>query len=155
MDVWQELPTMTLAVLMEKKAYTVLMVDDSDDDRFFLRRALDGFPRLYLIHELHDGEQAIHYLSGKSTFADRHKYPLPDLMLLDLKMPRKTGFEVLEWLRKHPVPGLTVIVLSGSHLGQDIGSSIEMGAHGFWTKTASIEKLHIIIQGIEELLDKR
>jgi CheY-like chemotaxis protein len=147
--------TTTPMGFMDKKIFTVLMVDDSDDDRFFLRLALEGFPRLRLIHELHDGEQAILYLSGTGPFADRHKHPLPDLMLLDLKMPRKTGFEVLAWLRNHPLPTLTVIVLSGSHLGDDIGASIALGAHGFWTKTAVGEKLRTILQEIEEILDNR
>jgi CheY-like chemotaxis protein len=115
---------------MGKNKHTVLIVDDSDDDRFFLRQVLQRFPRFILIGEVRDGEDAIAYLSGEAKFADRRKFPLPDLMLLDLKMPRKTGFEVLQWLRAQSFPGLTVVVLSSSPLAEDVGASLALGAHG-------------------------
>jgi CheY-like chemotaxis protein len=140
---------------MDKTAYSVLVVDDSEPDRFILRRTLQRFPKFKLIAEVEDGEEAIGYLSGKAPFDDRHKNPLPDLMLLDLKMPRKSGFDVLHWLRGHPLPSLTVIILSSSPLAEDIGASLALGAHGYWTKAAAGERQVKIIQEIEELLDKR
>ena len=70
----------------------VLVVDDSENDRFFIRRAIERFPRFQIVGELTDGEEAVEYLSGRGLFADRRKHPIPDLMVLDLKMPRRTGF---------------------------------------------------------------
>ena len=135
--------------------YTVLIVDDSEDDRFFIRTILGRFPRFKIIGEVCDGEEAIAYISGRQEFADREKYPLPDLMLLDIKMPRKTGFEVLQWMSAQSLPNLTVIVLSSSSLAQDIGASLALGAHGFWTKTAEVEKQNMIVQEIKVILDNR
>jgi CheY-like chemotaxis protein len=140
---------------MDKKAYTVLIVDDSDDDRFFLRGVLQHFPRFTVVGEVADGEEAMAYLCGLAAYGERGKFPLPDLMLLDLKMPRKNGFEVLEWLRSKSFPAMTVIVLSGSPLAEDIGASLALGAHGFWTKTAIGEKQNAIIEEIEAILDRR
>lgn len=135
--------------------YGVLIVDDSDDDRFFLRNAVDRLPRFTVAGEVRDGDEAIAYLAGQGEFGDRAKHPLPDLMLLDLKMPRKTGFDVLRWLRTQSFPRLTVVVLSGSPLHEDVGASLALGAHGYWTKTAELPRQKLIAEEIEELLDRR
>jgi CheY-like chemotaxis protein len=92
---------------------------------------------------------------GKGKFSQRKTYPLPDLMLLDLKMPRMNGYEVLRWLGSQSFPGLTVIVLSGSALQEDVHTSLALGAHGYWTKTAQPEKQRLIAIEIEALLDGR
>jgi CheY-like chemotaxis protein len=138
-----------------KKTYSVVLVDDSEDDRFFLKKAIEQFPRFQLLHELCDGQEAVAYLTGKGEFSQRKKYPLPDLMLLDLKMPRMNGYEVLRWLGAQSFPALTVIVLSGSDLQEDVHTSLSLGAHGYWTKTAQPEKQRKIALEIEALLDGR
>jgi len=138
-----------------RQVYTVLLADDSEDDRFFLRKVIGRFPRFRVIGEATDGEETVAYLSGKSVFANRHTYPFPDLLLLDLKMPRKTGFEVLHWLRVQSFHSLTVVVLSSSPLQTDIDASLALGAHGYWTKTAHLETQNLIAQEIETLLDER
>jgi len=138
----------------QNNAYTILIADDSDDDRFFLRKAIERFPRFKIIGEVTDGQEAISYLSGQADFADRRKYPLPDLLLLDLKMPRKNGFEVLQWLRTQSFPALLVVVLSGSSLPTDVEASLALGARGYWTKTAQPPRQNIIAKEIEALLDK-
>jgi CheY-like chemotaxis protein len=143
----------TGAINMQR--YGVLIVDDSDDDRFFLRNVVDRLPRFSVAGEVRDGDEAIAYLTGQGGFGDRAKHPVPDLMLLDLKMPRKTGFEVLRWLRVQSFPNLTVVVLSGSPLQEDVGASLALGAHGYWTKTADLPRQNLIAQEIEALLDKR
>src|SRR5258706_11960340 len=104
---------------MEAKICKILLVDDSEDDRFLLRRALLGNPRFSVVAEVSDGEEAITYLSGEGSYAERDKCPFPDLMLLDLKMPRKNGYEVLEWLQTQSFDDLAVVVLSGSVLPED------------------------------------
>ena len=138
-----------------KRSYTVLVVDDSKDDRFFIREVINRFPRFSIVGEARDGEEAISYLSGFGAFAEREKYPLPDLVLLDLKMPKRDGFDVLKWLRTKSFPEMTVIVLSTSALGEDIGASLALGAHGYWTKVVGVEKQNTIVGEIESLLDKR
>jgi len=138
-----------------KRVYTVLIADDSDDDRFILRKAIGRFARFVIVGEVTDGQDTIAYLSGQTIFEDRRRYPVPDLLLLDLKMPRKNGFDVLKWLRTQSFPSLTVVVLSGSPLPTDIEASLALGAHGYWTKTAQPTQQNLIASEIEALLDKR
>jgi CheY-like chemotaxis protein len=138
-----------------QNTYGVLVVDDSEDDRFFLRKAVAQFPRFKILHELTDGTDVVAYLTGKGQYGDRKTYPLPDLILLDLKMPYMTGYEVLRWLRSQSFPSITIIVLSGSVLQQDVEASLAMGAHGYWSKTANAEKQRLIATEIEALLDRR
>src|SRR3954464_4141460 len=81
-------------------ARKLLIVDDSEDDRFFLERELKkALPRCSIVGIVYDGEAAIDYLSGARRFADRSIFPLPDVIVLDLKMPRVNGYDVLRWLR--------------------------------------------------------
>jgi CheY-like chemotaxis protein len=138
----------------DMKTLNVLIVDDSDDGRLVLRDNLNHVPRFIVVGELCDGEDAIAYLSGQTIFADRQKYPFPDLMLLDLNLPRKSGFDVLRWLRTQPFTSLVTIVVSGSTLEIDAAASFALGAHGFWTKMPRAEKHKSIAQEIEELFYK-
>jgi len=138
-----------------QKTYSVLVVDDSEDDRLFLRRAVAQFPRFKIVHELEDGVDAVAYLQAEGPYHDRRRYPLPDLVLLDLKMPLMTGYDVLRWLQSQCFPSIMVLVLSGSDLQQDVDISLALGAHGYWTKTASPEKQRLIALEIEALLDSR
>src|SRR5689334_5646259 len=97
-----------------KDVYYVLIADDSEADRFLMKTALRQASCLQIIAEVSDGTDAIAYLRGHAEFSDRQKFPLPDLLLLDLKMPLQDGFEVLEWLNEQPCQGLTVVVLTDS-----------------------------------------
>jgi|SRR6266850_2319442 len=119
---------------MPAKKYKVLIVDDSDDDRFLLKRALHKSLCCEVIGCAEDGQKAIDYLCGSGLYADRQRFPLPDLMLLDLKMPRVNGFEVLNWLRERTGPILKVIVLSSSFLPEDIARTLSMGADHYMVK---------------------
>ena len=139
---------------MEKKTYSVLLVDDSDDDRWFMRRALSGNPRFAVAGEARDGEVAIAYLSGNGIYSDRDKHPFPDVVLLDLKMPRVTGHEVLSWLQTQSFKGLFVAVLSGSILPEDIARSMALGAHAHFKKNAMEEERATMIRTLEDLLDR-
>ena len=91
---------MAKALKTSQSDYSVLLADDSDDDRALMREALRHFPRLSLDGEAGDGAEVISLLSRICADADRGGNPAPDLLLLDLKMPRKNGYEVLEWLQK-------------------------------------------------------
>ncbi|HEX3800046.1 MAG TPA: response regulator [Verrucomicrobiae bacterium] len=138
-----------------KKKYSVLLVDDSDDDRLFMRRVLDENPRFVIIGEVVDGEEAIEYLRGENRFCDREKYPFPDVVLLDLKMPRVTGHEVLGWLQTQTFDDLFVAVVSGSYLPNDIEKSLELGAHVHYEKTALQDEQEGMVRALEQLLGKK
>jgi CheY-like chemotaxis protein len=138
---------------MSKDHYTVLLVDDSADDRMILHHALEGHPKLLVVGQARDGDEAISYLSGDLAFADRAKFPFPDLMLLDLKMPKKTGYEVLEWLRLQPFNHLPVFVISGSLLAEDRERSLKLGALGFHRKPALKVEQDAMFRDIEVALE--
>src|SRR5882762_6033411 len=114
---------------MGKDTYTVLLVDDSQDDRFFIRKVLAQSSKFVIIAEARDGQEAIDYLQGNRE--------IPDLMLLDLKMPRKNGFDVLLWIQAANLGNLTVAVMSGSWLAEDITQSTALGAHAYFKKVSS------------------
>jgi CheY-like chemotaxis protein len=135
-----------------KNRYSVLLVDDSEHDRLFLRRALQATPQFVIVGELDDGEAAIEYLDGQEQFSDRTKYPFPDVMLLDLKMPRKTGHEVLEWLQTQLFDDLFVAVVSGSFLPDDIARSMALGADAYFRKGAMRQEVEAMIGKITLML---
>src|SRR5438552_16675097 len=110
----------------------VLIADDDSNDIFFLRRAFKKAGLAHPVLDVHDGERAIHYLSGHENYADRSRFPLPALLFLDLKMPKVSGFEVLQWLHQQKeFPDLKVVVLSSSGLQSDIQRAKDLGAHEY------------------------
>jgi len=117
-----------------RKSYLVLLADDSEDDRFFLKRALASLPVVKICEETTDGEDAIDYLSAQGPYADRTKYPFPDLLLLDLNMPRKSGYEVLEWIKSRHFKNLPVFVVSNSLQDTDRQRCNELGASAVYPK---------------------
>jgi CheY-like chemotaxis protein len=138
---------------MAKQTYSVLLADDSEDDRLFLRLAISRNPRLTIVGEVGDGEDAISYLAGHGDFENRERHPFPDLLLLDLKMPKKDGHEVLAWLNQQPFEGLFVAVVSGSFLVQDVQRSMALGAHAYYKKNALKEEQEAMIQQLMIALD--
>src|SRR5882724_7826327 len=97
----------------QKAEYLVLLAEDSEDDGLLLEMAFGQLDRLRLLPRMSDGAQTIAYLNGDGKYSDRRHYPLPGLLLLDLRMPGVDGCQVLEWLRTNPLPKLVVAVLSG------------------------------------------
>jgi CheY-like chemotaxis protein len=130
---------------------TVLVADDDANDVFFLRRAFQKAGLSCAILEVPDGERAICYLSGSDGFADRSRFPIPSLMLLDLKMPKVSGFEVLEWLQKHSLAKMKVVVLSSSNLQSDMQKARALGAHDYRVKPADIDDMITMVKDIANL----
>jgi len=137
---------------MIKKRYTAFLVDDSEDDRLFMQLILKRSSKLVVIGEARDGQEAIDYLKGEGVFSNRQIYPMPDVLLLDLKMPGKNGYDVLQWLKTQSFNDLTVVVVSGSWLAEDISKSLALGAHGYFKKTSVKEEQEVMVHGIENIL---
>jgi CheY-like chemotaxis protein len=131
------------------KQLTVLHVDDDPNDTMLLQAASRKAKVDFHLQNVEDGERAIAYLSGKEQFADRARYRMPSLVLLDLKMPRTTGFEILKWIRNHPTLNrLPVVVLSGSELKDDIKHAYAEGANSYLVKPLGFDALVTLIKGV-------
>ena len=121
---------------------TVLVVEDDPDAVFLLQRAFRKANLQNPIAVARDGQEAIDYLSRQGNYADQERHPLPVVMLLDLKMPRKTGFEVLDWLRRQPaLKRLIVVVLTASNQVADINRAYDLGINSYLVKPAEFDTL--------------
>ena len=113
----------------------ILVVDDLEEDTFLIRTSLEKANVDCTFQAVRSGEEAISYLKGEGKYRDRQEFPLPDLILLDLKMIGMDGFEVLEWIRQHPtLRTLRVVVLTSSDQMQDVNRAYEFGANSFLVK---------------------
>src|SRR6266850_3873045 len=118
----------------------ILLAEDREDDAILIRKAFARTGISNPIYVVHDGEEAVHYLEGSGKYSNRELYPLPDLLLLDLKMPRMDGFEVLQWLREHSeLKGLRVVVLTSSQDIYDVNKAYSLGANSFLVKPLEFE----------------
>jgi CheY-like chemotaxis protein len=133
--------------------YTVLLVDDSDVERLVLKSVLHGNPKLQVVGEACNGDEAIAYLGGEAAFSDREKHPFPDLLLLDLEMPGKSGFDVLAWLQAQSFDALSVVVLSALSLPENIMKCTALGADAYHQKTPLKTHQLEMMRKIEDLLD--
>lgn len=121
---------------------TILLVEDSPDDVFFMTRALKNSGTTASIHLAEDGQIAMDYFSGIGQFADRAEFPLPHVVLLDLRMPRVPGFEFLKWLRQNDeFSCIPVIVFSSSREESDMRKAYALGANSFLVKTGDSSQL--------------
>lgn len=122
--------------------HPILLVDDDENDVFFLERAFKQAQISNPLHRVRDGEDAITYLRGEEQFHDRILHPLPGLMLLDLKMPRKNGFEVIAWVREQPgLKRLSIVVMTSSKEDPDVNRAYELGANTYLVKPVNFEGL--------------
>jgi CheY-like chemotaxis protein len=123
-------------------AGNILVAEDDPSDAFFLQRAFSKVGKTVALQFVRDGQEVVDYLRGEGTFADRHLYPMPDLLLLDLKMPRMDGFEALTWIRKQPsLRRLPVLIFSGSEQLQDINKAYDLGANSYLVKPHATQEL--------------
>jgi CheY-like chemotaxis protein len=128
---------------------TVLLVDDDPNDRLIVRNAFERAAPGIRLRMCIDGEEAIDYLSGHGEYSDRMDFPLPDVVLLDLKLPRKSGFEVLEWMRERPeYRQVSAIILSSSQERSDIDLAFALGANCHLVKEVDIKALRGVVRGI-------
>ena len=126
---------------------SILLAEDEETDVMMFRLALEKTKFTYRVAVVHDGQDAIDYLAGRPPYGDRGQHPLPGLLVLDLKMPRMTGFDVLSWLRDRPeFSQLPTVVLSSSSYPQDIQSAAQLGAREYFIKPHSISQLATLVQ---------
>lgn len=129
---------------------TILIVEDNPDDVFFMQRACKATNLLNPLQVAADGQEAIDYLAGEGRFADRAKYPIPCLVFLDLKLPRKTGHQVLEWARQKPeFASLVIVVLTTSRESRDISEAYQLGSNAYLVKPTSPTSLEEMMRSIK------
>lgn len=128
---------------------TILYVDDDENDALLLRHALRCAKLPFKVQVVNDPENASAYLSGQGIYCDRKLYPMPALVLLDLKMPRMNGLEVLEWIRNQPfLKRLVVVVFTASNQAVEVNRAYEMGANSYLVKPVELESLVEIVKGM-------
>lgn len=133
-------------------AFSILVAEDDPNERFLLQRAFAKAGVQVALQFLEDGQQVVDFLSGKPPFESRAKSFPPALLLLDLKMPGKDGFEVLEWLRLQPqLSNLPVMVLSSSSLSGDMVRARALGARHYLVKPSTFKDLVRLARNLEVL----
>lgn len=130
---------------------SILLVEDDDNDVYFMKRA---FKRAGITHALRvaeDGQKALEYLRGSGEFADRKKSPLPRLILLDLRLPFLPGLDLLRWIRDQPsLRTLIVIILTSSKEDADIDQAYRRGANAYLVKPSDADRLLAMVESIRD-----
>jgi CheY-like chemotaxis protein len=128
----------------------ILLAEDDPNDTLLIKRAFQKAGFGSLLKTVSDGRQAIDYLRGVNEYADRARFPLPFLLLLDLKMPGTNGFEVLEWIRAQAdLRRLLVVVLTSSNFQADVDRAYESGANSYLVKPIEFNEMANMIQRFE------
>jgi CheY-like chemotaxis protein len=118
---------------------TILVIEDDPADAYFLEKAFERILANCALNRVCDGEEAKEYLQGNGKYADRRAFPLPSVILLDLRMPRMNGFEFLAWLRhESELKIVPTVVYSSSDNPADVRKAYEMGANSFLHKRLSM-----------------
>jgi CheY-like chemotaxis protein len=131
--------------------HPILLVEDSAEDVFLLRHAFKGAEISNPVNVVVDGQEAVDYLAGVGRFADRKAFPLPCLVLLDLKLPMKMGLDVLEWIRSQAeLRSLIVIALTSSPYSGDIEEAYRLGANAFLVKPPDTKTLAAMCHALKD-----
>jgi CheY-like chemotaxis protein len=135
---------------MYDKPFTVMLVEDDLNDIFIVKRAFKLAHIQSPLQVVTDGEDAIDYLRGEGKYSDRGTYPLPHLVVMDLKMPRKTGFEVLEWIKRdgRPLRRVPVVIVSSSDNPADVNRAYELGANAYMVKPVDFRAVEHLFECI-------
>jgi CheY-like chemotaxis protein len=129
---------------------SILLAEDDADDVFLVRRALAKAGLDHMLLHVPDGQKCVNYLRGDSPYDDRSKYPWPNLLLLDLKMPVLSGLEVLAWIHDQPpLQSLPVIIMTGSILPRDRERATAGGATDFQVKPVDFDELVRIMGALD------
>ena len=131
--------------------FTILIAEDDPNDVILLELAICKNGITNPVHVVRDGEEAVEYLEGSGDYADRLAHPFPKILLLDLKMPRLNGFEVLKWVRARPgLKRLAIVIFSTSAQECDINRAYDLGANSCVMKPLTIAQLGELGKVLEE-----
>jgi DNA-binding NarL/FixJ family response regulator len=137
------------------RKYSVLIADDEEPDRFFLKEAIRKHaPTFQVVGEVGDGEEVIAYLWGYGKYSDREKYPFPKLLIMDCRMPRITGIQVLEWLQTQKFPELKVALLADSSQAMFREKALSLGLNHFYQKAVNASLLEDVVKRLQAELEK-
>ena len=129
---------------------TILLVEDEENDVFFMQQAMKTAGVLNPIRVASDGRQAIDYFKGTGKFVNREEFPLPYLVLLDLKLPHMMGLDVLKWIRQESEVAAIVVVLTSSKEEADIATAYRLGANGYLVKPPDVNQLTDMAKSIKD-----
>jgi CheY-like chemotaxis protein len=133
------------------EAFTILVVEDNADEVLLMQRAFKRAGLDISVRFVVNGDEAIDYLSGLERFRDRAAFPEPDLVIMDLKMPRKSGFELLEWFRNLQEGALIpVVVLTSSSRDSDVERAYNLGANSYFIKPTNFDEFRRTIRILYE-----
>lgn len=125
-----------------KNEIHVLIAEDEDSDFLLLQKALRQTDVPWAIHRVTDGLEALNYLRGDGPYADRTQHPIPQVVVLDLKMPRMTGMELLEWIKENPsYRVIPTLIMSSSQQELDVQKAYEFGANTYFVKPTNFQAL--------------
>jgi CheY-like chemotaxis protein len=135
---------------MDDRSFTVLLVEDDLNDIFLVKRAFKMAHIPNPLQVVTDGQEAISYFKGEGKYSDRDVYPLPKLVVTDIKMPRISGFEMLEWVKNQPgsLKRIPVIVVSSSDNPNDINRAYELGANAYMVKPVNFRAVEHLFESI-------
>ena len=151
LNVLQHLLKSAAMVPFEEQLF--LLAEDSENDVFLMHRAFKAGSIANPIHVASDGEIVISYLQGREQYANRAEYVLPAVVLLDLNLPKKNGFEVLEWMRSQPeLKNIVAVILTASNRSADADRAYDLGANFYLTKPGKFTDLVKMIKCLYEWL---
>lgn len=129
---------------------TILLVEDDQDDVLFMRIAMEKAGLSGRLRVVEDGRDAMDYLEGNGIYADRAAYPMPCLALVDLKLPRMLGIDLLRWIRSSPAyETMVIIIMSSSQQRSDIRQAYQLGANSYLVKPSNPLRLAEMIQALK------
>ena len=132
-------------------AETVLYVEDEESDRLFMEMAFERAGLEGRLRAVGNGGEALDYLAGRGAYANRGRYPLPRVVLLDLNLPLVSGFEVLKWVRSRPeLASLPVVVFSSSLREEDKVRARELGATEYFEKPHAALRFQDLVEHLKE-----
>jgi CheY-like chemotaxis protein len=135
---------------MNPENLTILLVEDDPNDVMLVKRAFEKANIVNPIQVVDNGEDAQDYLLGEGKFSNRESFPLPVIILLDLKLPRRSGLEVLEWLRQQPnLKRIPVVILSSSTENRDINNAYDIGVNSYLIKPVEFNDLLDLVKNLK------
>lgn len=134
--------------MFEMSPATILLAEDDPNDVFLMQRAFKKAQLSHSIQVARDGDLAIAYLAGEGQFSDRDQFPFPKLLVLDWKLPRRNGLDVLMWVRAqtNAIRRMPVVVLTSSTQPVDINNAYDAGANSYLVKPETFEELVVRAQ---------